>query len=190
MKKRIYSFVFTKIMGWKLVGTLDPGIKKCVFMVLHHTSWFDFLLGVMARGIIGLEMNFVGKKELFRFPLGIYFRSIGGAPLDRSGNKNNVDATVDVFNSREIFRLGISPEGTRKKVAQLRTGFYYIALKAHAYIVPVAFDYGKKEVRFGNPYFPTGDYQVDMQVLAPFFDGVKGKFPNNDFDFKNYLNNI
>lgn len=181
MKKQIYSFIFTKILGWRLVGTLDPNVKKCVFMVLHHTSWYDFFLGLFARGIIGLEMNFVGKKELFTFPLGYYFKSIGGAPLDRSGNKNNVDATVDIFNSREVFRLAIAPEGTRKKVTQLRSGFYFIALNAKALIVPVAFDYGKKEIRFGNPFLPTGDYESDLKMLLPFFTDVKGK--NAEFDF-------
>ena len=184
MKKQIYSFIFTKIFGWNLIGTLSPDVKKCVFMVLHHTSWYDFFLGLFARGIIGLEMNFVGKKELFNFPFGYYFKSIGGAPLDRSGNKNNVDATVDIFNSRHAFRLAIAPEGTRKKVNQLRSGFYFIALKANALIVPVAFDYSKKEVRFGEPFQPTGDYEQDMQVLLPFFKDVKGKNTENDFDIE------
>jgi len=184
MKKQIYSFIFTNIFGWNLVGTLSPDVKKCVFMVLHHTSWYDFFLGLFARGIIGLEMNFVGKKELFNFPFGYYFKSIGGAPLDRSGNKNNVDATVDIFNSRHAFRLAIAPEGTRKKVNQLRSGFYFIALKANALIVPVAFDYSKKEVRFGEPFQPTGDYEQDMQVLLPFFKDVKGKNTENDFDIE------
>lgn len=184
MKKQIYSFIFTKIFGWNLVGTISPDVKKCVFMVLHHTSWYDFFLGLFARGIIGLEMNFVGKKELFSFPFGYYFKSIGGAPLDRTGNKNNVDATVDIFNSRHIFRLAIAPEGTRKKVNQLRSGFYFIALKANALIVPVAFDYFRKEVRFGTPFQPTGDYEQDMHVLLPFFKGVKGKNTENDFDIE------
>ena len=44
--------------------------------------------------------------------------------------------SVDVFNSREIFRMGIAPEGTRKKVTELRTGFYFIAHKANVPIIP------------------------------------------------------
>lgn len=190
MKKQIYSFIFTRILGWKLVGILSPDVKKCVFMVLHHTSWYDFFLGLFTRGMVGLEMNFVGKKELFVFPFGYYFKSIGGAPLDRSGNKNNVDATVDVFNSREVFRLAIAPEGTRKKVTQLRSGFYYIALKANALIVPVAFDYSKKEVKFGTPFQPTGAYEQDLQKVMPFFKGVKGKNSEFDFDTESFNNAI
>jgi 1-acyl-sn-glycerol-3-phosphate acyltransferase len=181
MKKRLYKFIFYKILGWKIVGTLDENIKKCILMVVPHTSWYDFFVGLFTRGILDLEMNFVGKKELFVFPLGYYFKSIGGAALDRTGNKNSVDATVDIFNSREIFRLGIAPEGTRKKVSELRTGFYYIALKANVPIIPVAFDYGKKEVRFGHPFFPTGDYNADLNILLKHFKDVQAKCPENNF---------
>ncbi len=126
-------------------------------------------------------MNFVGKKELFVFPFGYYFKSIGGAALDRSGGKNNVDATVDVFNSRDVFRMAIAPEGTRKKVTQLKTGFYYIAYKANVPIIPIAFDYAKKEVRIGQPIHLSGNYEEDMKVILPHFKGAQGKFPEKQF---------
>lgn len=181
MRKRLYEFIFFKIMGWKLIGTISPEVKKCVLMVMPHTCNFDFFIGLFCRGIINLEMNFVGKKELFTFPFGYYFRSIGGAPLDRSGGKNNVDATVDVFNSREVFRMAIAPEGTRKKVTQLRTGFYFIAHKAAVPIIPVAFDYGKKEVKIGAPITTTGNYEEDMKIILAHFTGVQGRFPEKQF---------
>ncbi|WP_396195476.1 1-acyl-sn-glycerol-3-phosphate acyltransferase [Flavobacterium sp.] len=181
MKKRLYEFIFFKIMGWKITGTISPEIKKCVLMVMPHTCNFDFFVGLFCRGIINLEMNFVGKKELFAFPFGYYFRSIGGAPLDRSGGKNNVDATVDVFNSRAVFRMAIAPEGTRKKTAQLRTGFYFIAHKANVPIIPVAFDYAQKEVKIGLPFTTTGNYEEDMTIILAHFKGVQGRFPEKQF---------
>jgi len=116
MKQALYKFIFFRLFGWKLIGKLDPSIKKCVIIVVPHTSNMDFILGLLVRGIWNIKINFVGKKELFAFPFGYYFKSVGGAPLDRSGGKNNVDATVDVFNKHETFRLALSPEGTRKKV--------------------------------------------------------------------------
>ncbi|WP_396159273.1 1-acyl-sn-glycerol-3-phosphate acyltransferase [Flavobacterium sp.] len=181
MKKWLYQFIFLKLMGWKIIGTMDGNVKKSVLMVMPHTCNFDFFLGLFSRGIIGLEMNFVGKKELFRFPFGWYFRSVGGAALDRSGGKNNVDATVDIFNSREVFRLAIAPEGTRQKVTKLKSGFYYIALKANVPVIPVAFDYGKKEVRVGDPVPVTGNYEEDMKIILPHFKGVIGKIPERSF---------
>lgn len=185
MKKTLYKIIFLKILGWKIVGGVDENIKKCILMVLPHTSNFDFFIGIFVRGIIGIPMNFVAKKELFTFPFGYYFRAIGGAALDRSGGKNIVDATVDVFNAHQVFRLGIAPEGTRKKVEKLRTGFYYIALKANVPIIPVAFDFSKKEVRFGQPFYVTGNYDQDYKQLMAFYKGVVGKIPKYTFDFNN-----
>lgn len=181
MRQRLYKFILFRIFGWKMTGSVDTKIKKCVFIVIPHTSNLDFFLGLLVRGILNIQINFVGKKELFAFPFGYYFRSVGGAPLDRSGGKNNVDATVEVFNKHETFRLALSPEGTRKKVTELRTGFYYIALKANVPIVPVAFDYGKKEIRIGNPVTVTGNFDVDMKQILPHFKGVEGKIPERGF---------
>jgi len=174
MKKQLYKFIFFRLLGWRLTGTIDPSVKKCVVAVIPHTANVDFFIALLVRGIMDVEINFVGKKELFTFPFGYYFRSVGGAPLDRSGGKNTVDATAEVFTKHEIFRLALSPEGTRKKVTELRTGFYYIALKANVPIIPVAFDYGKKEVKVGAPYYVTGNYEEDMNVFLPFFKDVKG----------------
>lgn len=181
MKKQFYKWIFFRLMGWKIVGTIDADIKKCVMMVMPHTSNHDFYLGIFTRGITGLEMNWVGKKELFRFPFGFYFRYMGGEPLDRSGGLNKVDSIAAIFQRKEVFRLAVAPEGTRKKVGELKTGFYYIALKANVPIIPVAFDYGKKEVNLGKPVLPTGDIENDMAILKKHFIGVKGKIPENGY---------
>jgi len=175
MKKRLYQFIYFNLLGWKLKNTIDPSIKKCVIIVIPHTSNLDFFIALLVRGILGIQINFVGKKELFSFPFGYYFRAVGGAPLDRSGGKNNVDATAEIFDTRDTFRLSLSPEGTRKKVTELRTGFYYIALKANVPIIPVAFDFGKKEVKIGEPFIVSGNYNEDMKQILPFYKGVVGK---------------
>lgn len=182
MKKQIYRFIFFNLMGWRIIGQMSPQLKKCVIIVIPHTSWHDFYIGLLARGIIGLDMHWVGKKELFRFPFGAYFRWMGGAPLDRSGSLNKVDSIAEIFKKRAVFRMAISPEGTRKKVTEIKSGFYYIALTANVPIVPVAFDYAKKQVRIGQSFYPTGIYDKDSQKLLPFFKGAVGKIPQHTFE--------
>ncbi|HWR94581.1 MAG TPA: 1-acyl-sn-glycerol-3-phosphate acyltransferase [Flavobacterium sp.] len=185
MKKSFYKFIFIRLMGWKITGTMDESIKKCVLMVLPHTSWHDFYLGIFTRGIVGLQMNFIAKKELFRFPFGYYFHWMGGAPIDRVGSLNKVEAIAQIFENNEEFRLALSPEGTRKKIKELKTGFYYIALKANVPIIPVAFDFGKKTVSFGKPFCPTSNYEEDLKILLNHFKGVSGKIPENGFSANN-----
>jgi len=172
--KKIYRFIFFRLMGWRINGSMDPELKKYVIIVVPHTSWFDFFIGVLTRGAIGQQMHFVAKKELFRFPLGAYFRWMGGAPLDRQKNENKVDAIAAIFKEREVFRLAIAPEGTRKRVDHWKTGFYYIALKADVPVVCVAFDYGRKEVKIAQPYYLTGDKEMDFEILETNYKGVEG----------------
>ena len=181
MKKQIYKWIFGNLMGWKIEGVFDEQIKKCVLMVMPHTSWHDFYIAIICRGAIGVDINWVGKKELFRFPFGYFFKFLGGAPLDRTGGLNKVESIVSTFNSKEIFRLGLSPEGTRKKVEQLKTGFYYIALEANVPIIPVSINFENKVVDFGKPFFPTSDIESDLIFLNKHFVGVKGKIPENGY---------
>ena len=170
-------------MGWKISGTGNPEIKKSVYMIMPHTSWHDFYIGAFTRGILGYEMNFIAKKELFDSIFGFYFKYMGGEPLDRKGGLNKVDAIVAIFQKKEIFRLGISPEGTRKKVQELKTGFYFIAQKANVPIIPVAFNYKSKTVLFGNPFWCTNNYENDLSILKNHFKNATGKIPQNDFTF-------
>lgn len=181
--KKIYQFIFFRLLGWHIKGWMNSGIKKCVIIVAPHTSWMDFAIGVFARGSIGQEMHFVAKKELFSFPFGSYFRWMGGAPLNRQKNENKVDAIAAIFKEREVFRLAIAPEGTRKKVTEWKTGFYYIALKADVPVVAVAFDYGKKEVKIAEPYYLTGNKEEDFKMLESNYKGVLGCKP--EYSYKN-----
>jgi 1-acyl-sn-glycerol-3-phosphate acyltransferase len=173
-------------MGWKIEGVIDEKNKKCVFIVIPHTSWYDFNLGILTRGVVGLEMNFIAKKELFSFPFGYYFRWMGGAPIDRIGSLNKVDAIAKIFAEKKEFRLALSPEGTRKKVKELRSGFYYIASTAKVPIIPVAFDYGTKTVKIGEAFYPTSNYEADLKILLNHFKGVEGKIKENGFSTEDY----
>lgn len=181
MKKKIYEFIFFRLMKWKIIGAENLRAKKCVMIVVPHTSWHDFYIGVFVRGITELKMNFVGKKELFVFPFGIYFKWMGGAPLNRDKNENKVDAIAKIFNQEEEFRLAIAPEGTRKKVNRWKTGFYYIAKKTKVPIVPIAFDWGNKEVIIHPPYYSTDIIEKDFEYLENLYKGVMGKVPKNSY---------
>ncbi|MES2486852.1 MAG: 1-acyl-sn-glycerol-3-phosphate acyltransferase [Bacteroidota bacterium] len=181
--KKIYQFIFFRLMGWRITGFMNPTIKKSVIIVVPHTSWVDFITGVLVRGCMGMQINFVAKKELFRFPFGAYFKWMGGAPLNRQKSDNKVDAIAGIFNDREIFRLGIAPEGTRKKVDRWKTGFYYIALKADVPVIAIAFDYGNKEVKVSDPYCLTGNIESDFAVLESNYTGVEGYVPQ--YSYKN-----
>ena len=174
--RALASFIYFRIMGWKQKGTL-PNLSKYVIIVAPHTSWVDFTVGLLIRKIVNQKINFIGKKSLFRPPFGWWFRYLGGTPVDRFKNEDTVASITRIFNSRDEFRLALSPEGTRKKVKNWRSGFYYIAKAASVPIVMVAFDFGKKEVKISDPVWPTDDKENDFKIYMDFYQGVEGKIP-------------
>ncbi len=174
---RLSKYLFENIMGWKIVGNFDPKIKKSVIIVVPHTSWHDFYIGVFTRKLTGIQINFIAKKELFRWPFGGYFKWMGGVSLDRTPGQKKVEAIAEIFNQKEEFRLAMAPEGTRQKVEAWKTGFYYIAQIAKVPIICVAFDYKTKSVIVHEPFYPTGNLIPDLEVLSEKFAGVVGKKP-------------
>jgi 1-acyl-sn-glycerol-3-phosphate acyltransferase len=171
------KFIFFRLLGWTITGQFSPSVLKTVVAVVPHTSWHDFYIGVLTRKIIKVDINFVGKKELFDSPFGWYFRWMGGEPIVRSSKQNKVEQIVEIFNKKKEFRLAIAPEGTRKKVDVWKSGFYHIAHNAKVPITRVAFDYGTKTVKISDPFYTTGDYDKDIIEIESFYKGVVGKIP-------------
>lgn len=175
--QRFSKFIFTTILGWKIIDNFPIGIKKYVIIAAPHTSWLDFPIAILARNVSREKINYIGKDSLFKGPFGFIFRVLGGTPVDRSRSHNLVDAIVAIFNTKEEFRLGLSPEGTRKKVKKWKTGFYYIAKGANVPIVMATLDFGKKQVDISDPYYPTDDVEKDFAHFHAFYKGVEGKHP-------------
>ena len=173
---KIYRLIYFRFLKWKLIGEL-PKINKMVLPVISHTHWHDFLMGILIRNVINQEINFIGKKEIFGPFTGWFFKMMGGASVDRNSNSNTVDNIVEIFKEKKLFRLALAPEGTRKKVKEWKTGFYYIAKKANIPICLVAFDYGKKQIVFHPAYYPTNDMKKDIMFLKKQVKGVVGKIP-------------
>ncbi len=176
------NIIYFKILGWKIVGNVTMSkttVKKAVIIALPHTSWYDFFIASLLRKIIGIKSNFVGKKELFTFPFGYFFKALGGAPLDRTSGQNKVQAIAKLFKEREEFRLALAPEGTRKKVKEWKTGFYYIAKEANVPIIMFTFDFNNKQNKISEPFYPTDDIDEDFKFMKAFYKGVIGKVPEN-----------
>ena len=179
--QRFSKFIYFKLLGWQIVGNTDFSkntIKKAVIIAAPHTSWHDFYIGVLLRSVVHVKTNFVAKKELFAFPFGWFFKALGGSPINRNTNENKVDAIAHLFKEKDEFRMTLSPEGTRKKVEIWRTGFYYIAKKAHVPIIMFTLDFENKQNRISEPFYPTDDMEADFKFMHQFYEGVQGKIPH------------
>jgi 1-acyl-sn-glycerol-3-phosphate acyltransferase len=162
--------------GWTEVNA-NPDLRKCVIIAAPHTSNWDFVYFLGAATALKLPLSFMGKKQLFRWPLGRAMRDLGGIAVDRSTSRNAVQAMVDEFAKRDSFMLTIAPEGTRSAVARWKTGFYHIALQAKVPLVLGLMDYEKKQVGLAGAIWPTGDYLKDMEKVLEFYQTTTPRYP-------------
>lgn len=176
--KKISAFLFNKILGWRVAGEV-PHLPKCVIAVAPHTSNWDFIVAKLAYSSLGRTAHFLIKSEWFFFPFNLFFKRIGGIPVNRSISESLTDTLAEKFKKREQMELAIAPEGTRKPVTEWKKGFYFIALKANVPIMLIGLDYGKKEARFLGLFHPTGDYECDIIKIKSYYRDIRGKRPEN-----------
>lgn len=171
-----------KLFGWQITGRFPHEVPKFVIIVIPHTSNWDFPLGLLVRSAVkATRARYIAKSSLFRFPYGFLFRLLGGYPVDRSKSNNFVDAVAEIFDRKEQFVITMAPEGTRSRVSKLKTGFYFIALKAKIPIVMCKFDWGKKVVDWRDPFYPGGNQEADFKVIDDYFGDARGYHPGQGY---------
>lgn len=180
MIQAVSKFILNTL-GWKLDLYPKPWPEQYIIIVIPHTSNWDFPLGLLVRAAMGENVRYVGKDALFKSPFGFLFRWLGGIPVDRSKRNKFVDAVVDKFEEGGEMKICIAPEGTRKPVEKLKTGFYYIAKGANVPIIFCKFDYGNKVIGTSKPYYTTESMEADFAAIYEYFKGVKGKVAENSF---------
>jgi 1-acyl-sn-glycerol-3-phosphate acyltransferase len=169
-----------KAAGWTVNITV-PNYSKCIICVAPHTSNWDFILGKLAYAAVGRNAGFLMKDSWFFWPLGPIFRSIGGVPVIRNKQDKKeslVDALVRKFNQSEHLQVAITPEGTRSRVTQWRTGFLRIAQQANVPIVLGAFDYKAKTITICQEFKPTGDIEADLKAIKHYYSNFTALYPD------------
>ena len=161
------------LLGWRIQGAL-PNVPRMVLIGAPHTSNWDFVVSMATAWALGVRVSWVGKQELFRTPLGSFFRWLGGVPVDRRASSGFVEQMVAEFRRRSPFALAVAPEGTRRAVTKWRTGFYYIAVGADVPIVLVTFDRARRLLHLGPALSPSGDLTADLARIRSLYDGILG----------------
>ena len=166
-----------KFKGWKIAGIVPHEIQKAVVIAAPHTSNWDFIYALAVFKILGLNIKYLAKRELFKFPLSILLKKTGGIPVERAKSQSLTDAIIHKFNHSEKLLVLIPAEGTRKKVEKWKSGFYYVAKGANVPILPGFLDYKNKEAGFGIPIYLSDDKTMDMENLKTFYKTKSAKYP-------------
>jgi 1-acyl-sn-glycerol-3-phosphate acyltransferase len=168
-----------RLCGWRLLGEL-PNLPKMVVIGAPHSSYWDGVWGLLTKVGLAIDIKIMIKREMLDGPLGVILRPIGLIPINRSAKLNVVGQMVQRFGENEQMWLGITPEGTRKRVKEWKSGFLRIAHDADVPILPVFFDYPTKTLRLGEPVYTTDDPEADMVSIRALFRPYRGKRRNTE----------
>ena len=178
MWRKICNWLLYKKMGWTVKVTEDHPDKYIICLAPHTSNW-DFILGLLYSRSIGMQCNFMMKKEWFFWPLGPIFRRLGGVPVYRQKKSSMTDAMAEAAKAAKSFHLCITPEGTRSKTTDWKKGFYFIALKASMPILLYGIDYERKLIQCTKTIIPSGNLDADMRDIKVYYKDFKGKKPEN-----------
>ncbi len=162
-----------------LVGE-QPVQLHTVMVASPHTSNWDFPLALLIGWALELNMRWLGKKEMFPPVIGWLFKRMGGISVDRKSAGSMVDDMVNLFEPGKRITIVIPVSGTRTHTAHWKSGFYRIARAADVPVIPAFVDYTKKVCGAGAPIELSGDVSADMDVFREFYDGIEGKYPDDD----------
>ena len=167
---------FLKITGWKFKGDI-PSDDKIILVAGPHTSNWDFFLALAFIYGLNLNVYWIGKHTLFKNGFSKLMRKLGGIPVDRSSPEKLMNEVSNIIDQYQGVIIAISPEGTRRKVRRLKSGFLRIAKQTNSQILLAGIDFKSKSINLGGLFQPSGDTEFDLESVHKFFKQFEGKRP-------------
>ena len=156
-----------RALGWRIDGQL-PEERQIIIAAAPHTSNWDFVIGVAAILAIGVRASFMMKKSAFIGPWGWLAYKIGFIPVDRENPKGVVEQMTQWLDEHDTVWIGVTPEGTRSKVTQWKSGFLRIAHAANVPVYLVGLNGKDKTIYLDKRIETTGDHEVQVEEIRSY----------------------
>lgn len=150
IKRMLATFILTKILGWQITKNYNAysNYRKGRYVWIYaHTSAYDGILGYLAYVAYDLPVVGVAKTELSQIPIiGYFMRQMDVIFIDRVRSTNMAKHISDELDKKKNFVFVISPEGSRSKVDDIRSGFYYITANTKADLHMIRINYENQTI--------------------------------------------
>ena len=163
-----------KFQKWKINGAI-PEDKRVVLVIGPHTSNWDFVIGVLVILSLDAKINWLGKHTIFKRGFKSLLIRLGGIPVNRQDPSDLFSRIKVITEKSNGYLIGMAPEGTRKKVLKLKSGFIRIAKQTNSKIMLAGIDFQKKIVNLDKFFTPTGDLNDDLLFVQDYFSRYSGK---------------
>jgi 1-acyl-sn-glycerol-3-phosphate acyltransferase len=164
--------------GWTIIGA-KPTVKKAVFIGFPHTSNWDFFLFMGVIHHFDIQVRFLIKDGLMKWPLSLLFTRLGAVPVDRSSHHHLIESVVRSFDENDEMMLLVAPEGTRGRSDHWKSGFWRMAEAADVPVIMSFIDGETKTTGFGPTVKVDGDPEAFMELAREFYADKHGLDPRN-----------
>lgn len=170
---KISSWILN-IRKWEIDGVI-PDDKRVVLVIGPHTSNWDFIIGILVILSLDAKINWIGKHTIFKRGFKRLLTKLGGIPVNRQDPSELFSKIREITQKSNGYLIGIAPEGTRKKVLKLKSGFIRIAKQTNSKIMLAGIDFKKKIVNLDNFFTPSGNLDDDLDYVKNYFSRYRGK---------------
>ena len=160
-----------KLFGWRVQGVL-PDEPKVILVGEPHTSNWDFVLIMCAAQSVGFRMSYVMKKEAFFWPMGGFFKWMGGLPIERKKGKDSLAQIKAQIEAQERIFVAITPSGSRSARDHFKTGYLRLAHEANIPIFLIGLHEPEKSIILDRLVDPVGDINAQNTSIKDYMDGT------------------
>jgi 1-acyl-sn-glycerol-3-phosphate acyltransferase len=166
-----------KFMGWTYDVLPDYWSDRCVVIGFPHTANMDTVRALTYIKVAKVDARLLVKAEWFFFPMSVLLKSLGGLPVKRDKASGFVESAIKEFEKRENLILAMVPEGTRKNVTSIKTGFWHIAKGADVPIICWFLDNNAKRTRWIGRIIPGESLEEDLQKIKALYEAYGFSIP-------------
>ncbi len=168
------------LIGWSYDPLPEYWDKKSVVIGFPHTKNMDTFRALTYIKVAKVNARLLVKASWFFFPMSLLLKSLGGLPIKRNTASGFVGNVVNEFNKREALVLALVPEGTRKQVRTIKTGFWHIAKGANVPIICWYLDNQQKRTRWIGKIHPGESLEADLFKIKAIYEQAGFSIPLNN----------
>lgn len=168
-----------KLLGWRVESKL-PNEAKVILVGEPHTSNWDFVLIMAAAQSVGFRMSYVMKKEAFFWPMGGFFKWMGGLPIERKKGQDSLAQLKTAIEQQDHIFLAMTPSGSRSPKDSFKTGYLRLAHEMNIPLFLIGLDGTDKAIVLDRLVDPEGDIAAQNKSIKHYMDGTyRGIKPQN-----------
>lgn len=169
-------------MGWTYDSLPAYWESRCVAIGFPHTTNMDTVRALAYIKLAGIDAKLLIKSKWFFFPMSIFLKSLGGIPVKRNKSRGFVDDVIRKYEDHEDLVVALVPEGTRKSVSSIKTGFWYIAKGANVPIICWYLDNHGKRTRWLGKIHPGESLEQDLDKIHALYKDAGFLIPTQTRD--------